>query len=67
MGMRLNDVQLSILHDAHESGRFEPETRYELEMSDAMVEAGYLTNTGSGIYKITRLGRGALKGQGGQR
>lgn len=63
MGMRLSPAHLSILHDADESGPFEPSTKYEEQLAAQLQVHGYLDSS----FRITQLGRGALKGQGGQR
>lgn len=62
MGMRLNDAQLSILNDAKDGEPFVPCSKYEEQLTAQLQVHGYLDASG----RITQLGRGALKGQGGR-
>lgn len=61
MGKQLNHAELSVLHDADESGSFEPTTKYEEQIVATLQVHGYM----DARNRITQLGRGALKGQGG--
>lgn len=61
MGKQLDAAELSVLHDANQSGPFKPTTKHEEQIVATLQVHGYMDTNNY----ITHLGRGALKGQGG--
>lgn len=61
-GMRLSDAHLSLLSEAEEYGTCKATTEFERRLIAELVIHGYLDSSD----RITQLGRGALKGQGGR-
>lgn len=61
-GLKLEPAHISLLHEAKTDGYCKASTEYERGLIAQLVVYGYLDSSN----RITRLGRGALKGQGGQ-
>lgn len=61
MGKKLSDVELSLLAEADQDGKAVASTEFERQLIAGLIVHGYL-DSGD---RITQLGRGALKGQGG--
>ena len=62
MSKRLSDIELALLQEANDDGKVVPVTEFERGLIAGLVVHGYLDSDD----RITQLGRGALKGQGGK-
>ncbi len=62
-GIRLTDVQLSLLADAYTEGTVHAVTEFEAEQILVLIDVGYLDDR----HQLTHLGRGAYLGQRGNR